>query len=219
MTTKSPGLPGLLWSQIRHAILRRVMPVIVISTCLLWMAGCATWFRPSSPVLHKPLPCDLGPVLKIQFPQRIETLVGMPRTETVFQGGTNKFGGRLPDDIKEWFYIRKGTTEYTFIVFYTEAGATKEYERYSDRNVFREATEHGLTGRVHYTEEPRTDREGGSLPMGRYISRADFRLHNLYVSVVTTAHSDRGEKPQNDKLSNAVRDLGQMLSSVFSAGH
>lgn len=217
MTTNSLGLRGLVWSQFGHAMLRRLTPVMVMSTCLLLAAGCATWFRPTSPVLHKPLPCDLGPVLKLQFPERIETLVGVPRTETIVENGINKrVGGRQPDEIMDWFYIRKNTTEYGFFVFYSEAAAIKKFGRYSDRNVFREATENGLTGRVHYTEEPRTDPEGGSVPMGYYISRADFRLRNLYISVVTKAHADEGEKPQNDKLATAVADLGQMLSGALS---
>jgi hypothetical protein len=73
--------------------------------------------------------------------------------------------------------------------------------------------ENGLTGRVHYTEEPRADPEAGSGPMGYYLSRADFRLKNLYVRVVTR---DR-DAPQNAKLSNAVKDLGQMLSGALGA--
>jgi hypothetical protein len=190
---------------------------MVVSVCLLLVSGCAALFRPTTPVIHEPSPCDLSPVLKLRFPKQIDTLAGVPRTETVFHNGTNKFGGLLPDEIKEEFYFRKGTTEYTFTVFYSEAAAIKKYGRYSDRSVFRETTENGLTGRVHYTEEPRADPEGGSVPMGYYISRADFRLHNLYIRVETKACTEEGEKPRNDKLSNAVKELGQMLRGALSA--
>jgi hypothetical protein len=97
---------------------------------------------------------------------------------------------------------------YKFILFYSEAAANKWYESETERHpVYREVTKNGLTGRVHYTEEPRADPEGGSVPMGNYVSRADFRLHNLYIRVLA---EDR-TKPQNDKLSNAVKDLAQML--------
>ena len=119
----------------------------------------------------------------------------------------------MPDDIKEEIFLKKDTTEYTFIVFYSEAAANKWYESETKRHpVYREVAENGLTGRVHYTEEPRSDPEGGSNPMGYYISRADFRLHNLYIRVTT---EDR-DTPHNDKLSNAVKDLAQMLAAAFS---
>jgi hypothetical protein len=194
--------------------MRWLTPSMVVSVCLLLVSGCAALVRPTTPVIHKPLPCDLSPVLNLRFPEQIGTLAGVPRTETIVENGINKrVGGRQPDEIKEWFDFKEGATEYTFIVFYSEAAAIKEYGRDSDRHVFREATENGLTGRVHYTEEPRADPEGGSGPMGYYLSRADFRLHNLYVRVVTKSR----DKPQNDKLSNAVKDLGQMLSKALSA--
>ena len=183
--------------------------------CLLLLAPgciCVSLFRPTTPVLHKPLPCDLEAVLTLQLPKRIDTLAGLPRTETFSQGGTNRYGGPLPDGIQEHFCLTQGATEYRFIVFKSDAAAIKVYGGDSDRNVFREAMENGLTGRVHYTEEPRADPEGGSGPMGYYISRADFRLHNLYIRVKTKAHSDQGEKPQNDKLANAVSELAKMLS-------
>ena len=211
MTTRSSVLHSLVQSPFEQAVMRWLTLTIVASACLLLVSGCVALFRSTTPVLYKPMPCDLRPVLNMPFPEHIDTLAGVPRTETVFQNGTNKFGGRLPDEIKEQFYFKKGTTEYTFIVFYSEAAAIKKYGRYSDRNVFRETTEDGLAGRVHYTEEPRADPEGGSVPMGYYISRADFRLHNLYIRVETKGRAVEGEKPQNDKLSKAVDALGQML--------
>jgi len=166
--------------------------------------------------------------LNLQLSEQIDTLAGVPKTEIVVENGINKkVGGRQPDEIKEWIYFREGTsefkfdgkvyllkdtTEYEFVVFYSEAAAIKEYGRDSNRNVFLETTKSGLIGRVHYTEEPRSDPEGGSNPMGYYISRADFRLHNLYIRVTT---EDR-DTPHNDKLSNAVKHLAQMLGAAFS---
>lgn len=185
--------------------------LVVLGCMVVLFSGCAL-FRPTSPVLYRPS-CDISPVLTLRLPEQIDTLAGVTRTETRFEGGTNTFGSRLPDDIKEEIYLKKGATEYTFIVFYSEAAAIKEYGRYSDRNVFHETTENGLTGRVHYTEEPRADPEGGSVPMGYYVSRADFRLHNLYIRVVVEDRS----KPYNDQLSNAVRELGQMLGTSLAS--
>lgn len=195
-----------------QAIARNWMPVIIVGTCLLTTCGCPGKDKSRSPVLYKPS-CDVGPVLRLSIPERIDTLAVVPRTETVFQNGTNKFGGRLPDEIKEMFYFRKGAAEYKFIVFYNEAAAIKEYGRDKERNVFREVTENGLTGRTHYTEEPRADPGGGSEPLGIYISRSDFRLHNVYIRVVTEDHA----KAQNDRLANAVKDLAQMLNEALSA--
>lgn len=203
-----------------HQAMCRPLPVIAVCVSLSLFSGCAGLFSPSTPVLHKPSTCDLDAVLKLKFPQQIETLAGVPRTETIVENGINKLvGGRQPDQIKEWFDFKQGATEFKFIIFYSETAAIKEYQRDKDRHVFRESSENGLTGRVHYTEEPRADPEGGSVPMGYYISRADFRLHNIYIRVVTKARVEEGEKPQNDKLSNAVKELGQMLSKALSSGH
>ena len=219
MTTKPFGLHGLVWSPFGPAIAGKLLLFLALSASLLLVSGCFTWFRPSGPVLYKPS-CDLGPVLRLQFPEQIGTLPGVPRTETIVENGMNKIvGGRQPDEIKEWFNFKDGATEYTFIVFYSEVAAIKEYRRDRERHVFRETTENGLIGRVHYTEQPRADPEGGLVPMGEFISRADFRLHNVYIRVVTLAHAMDHEKPQNDKLTNAVKDLAQMLGGAFSANH
>lgn len=182
-----------------------MVPIILVGACVLISCGPA---RPGSAgaVLHKPY-CDLGPILRFDISERIDTLALVPRTETVFQNGTNKCGGRLPDQIKEMFYFRKGTVEYKFIVFYSEAAARKEYEVDKERNVFREENANRLTGRLHYTEEPRADPGGGSEPLGIYISRCDFQIRNVYIRVKT----EHRQKPENDDLSNAVKDLAQML--------
>jgi hypothetical protein len=214
MATKPFGLHGLGRAPFVLARARRLTWFLVAGACLLLVSGCVTWFRATGPVLYKPS-CDLGPVLSLQVPEQIETLAGLPRTETVFENGTNRFGGRLPDEIKEKLYLKEGATEYTFIVFYGDTAAIKEYGRDRERHVFRETTENGLTGRLHYTEEPRADPEGGLVPMGEFISRADFRLHNLYIRVETTARAEKGEKPQNDKLTRAVVDLARMLSATL----
>jgi len=200
--------------------------LLLICGCLLLLVPgciCVSMFRPTTPVLHKPSPCDLGPVLTLSLPQDITTLAGVPRTESIVEGGYNKSVERQEagrrDSRRELFYFRMGgtpevgLTEYMFALFHSDAAAAEEYEwAKRDHPVFREATENGLAGRVHYTEEPRADPEGGSGPMGTYISRADFRLHNLYIRVETHAHVENHEKPQNDKLANAVRELAQMLS-------
>lgn len=228
MTTKYFGPDRLVWSSFSLAVIRGLTPTMVVSTCLLLVSGCAALFRPATPVLHKPLPCDLGPVLSLQLPQRIDTLAGVSRTETVVEGGVNKLTGatRGPYDIRDWFYVRRedvalrSSVEYEIIIFYSNRACEEWYaSAKKDHPVFREVTENGLTARVHYTEEPRADPEGGSGPMGYYISRADFRLHNLYIRVETKARSDQGEKPQNHKLSRAVKELGQMLNKALSSGH
>jgi hypothetical protein len=219
MTTEPFGLHGMVWSPFGLAIARKLTSFLAVSAGLLFVSGCVTWFRPSGPVLYKPS-CDLSPVLRLQFPEQIDTLPGVPRTETFFKNGTNRFGGRLPDEIKERFNFKEGATEYTFIVFFTTAAASRWYESETkDHPVFREISQDGLAGCVYYTEEPRADPEGGLVPLGYFISRADFRVHNLYISVETTAHVEEGEKPQNDKLTNAVKDLARMLNGAVSHNH
>jgi hypothetical protein len=48
--------------------------------------------------------------------------------------------------------------------------------------------------------------------MGYYISQASFQLHNVFIRVTS-----RDDKPESDKLTNAVRDLAQMLDGALSA--
>jgi hypothetical protein len=170
--------------------------------------------------LYKPSG-DLEPVLTLTLPEQIDTLAGIPRTETIVENGFNKLLGEQEVDRsrarRELFYLRKGgtlkegPTEYQFFLFHTDAAATNEYTwAKRGRRVFRETTENGLNGCIYYTEEPRADPEGGSAPMGYYISRADFRLRNLYIRVETQDY----EKPHNEKLTGAVVDLAQMLRAT-----
>ena len=178
-------------------------------------------FRPSSPVLYKPSG-DLEPVLTLQLPEQIGTLAGIPRTETIVENGFNKLIARQELDTsrarRELFYLRKsgsfreGSTEYQFALFHTASAATNQYS-WAKRHhrVFRETTENELNGCIYYTEEPRADPEGGSAPMGYYVSRADFRLRNLYIRVETRDN----ETPHNDKLTRAVHDLAQMLCDTL----
>ena len=80
--------------------------------------------------------------------------------------------------------------------------------------VFREDVADGRSGYICYTEQPRSDPEGGSAPMSYYNSRAFFRLHNAFIRVIV-----RDETAQSDKLTIAVKDLAQMLDGVLNAAH
>lgn len=182
---------------------------------------CVTLFRPTSPVLYKPT-FDLGPVLALRLPEHINALDGIPRTESIVEGGFNKLLGKHEGDgraaRRELFYSRKvgtwkeGFVDYQFILFHTDDAAIKHYDFMKNLyRVFRETTENGLAGRVYYTEEPRADPEAGSGPTGSYISRADFCLHNLYVRVEANGH----QKPPNDRLTEAIRELAHMLSAAL----
>jgi hypothetical protein len=214
MTRKRFGLRGLVPLPFGPTVPCKCRWFLAVSSGVLLLSGCVTLFRPTGPVLYEPS-CDLRPVLALHLPEQIDSLARLPRTETVFQGGTNRLGGRLPDEIKEKLYLRKDATEYMFILFYSEAAASREYRRDHERHVFCEVRENGLTGRVHYTEQPRADPEGGSVPLSFFVSRADFRLRNLYIKVETKARVEEGESPQNEKLSNAVKDLAEMLRRAF----
>ena len=150
----------------------------------------------------------------MHFPEHIDTLPGVPRDKTIAENGINKGeGSRSPDDIKEFFFLKRDDVEFQFEIFFSDSAAIRLYEPWKhDHPVFRETTVDGCSGCVHYTEEPRSDPEGGSSPMGYYISRASFRLHNVLIRL-----SAQDNELQSDKLTNAIRDLGQMLSGAFSA--
>jgi hypothetical protein len=202
----------LPWQAVAH----KLMTVVAISALLLMVSGCVASFRPTGPALYKPS-CDMEPVLKLHLPDPIDTLTGVSKSETIVENGINILTGATHRsyDIRDWFYLRSEAIEYQVIIFYGSAGCMKWYDTEKKRHrVFREVTESGLTGCIHYTEQPRADPEGGLAPMGYYISRAEFRLHNLYIRVVTKARADKGEKAQNDKLTNAVNDLAQMLTKA-----
>lgn len=199
--------------------------LLLICGLLLLVSGCGLFFRPTWPLLYKPS-CDLSPVLAIQFPEHMDTLAGCPRDETVVENGINKnVGGRQPDDIKEFFYFRKGKSEfdfdiqYEFVLFYSDSAAANRYKsdtrgRWESKHypIFKETIVDGCSACVHYTEQERADPEGGSAPMGIYHSRASFRLHNVFIHVTT-----QDSKPQNDKLTTAVKDLAQMLSVALAS--
>lgn len=209
---------------IESAPTRANLKLLALCACLLVTAPgciCVALFRPTTPVLHKPT-CDLGPVLALRLPEQINNLTGIPRTESIVHDGFNKLLGQQEagrqDDRRELFYLRKGESwkegaiEYTFELFHTDDAATQHYQwEKTNHRVFREATENGLNGCVYYTEQPRADPEGGSGPMSYYISRADFRLRSLYVRVQTQGN----QKPPNDRLADAVRELADLLNATL----
>lgn len=191
---------------------------VMIVICLLLVSGCV-YFRPRSPIKYKPN-YDISPIMALKFPERIDTLPGFPKTKIIVENGINKGTGTKYKDIKEWFNLRIDQTnyewvewsEYMIIVCYSEEDAKKEYECWKQFvPVFREITENGITACIHYTKQPRADPEGGSGPMGYYISQADFLIHNLYIRVQT-----RNCSPKRDKLSDAIKELARMLSESLN---
>jgi len=159
--------------------------------------------------------------MALKFPERIDTLPGFPKTEIIVENGISPSTGDKHKDIKEWFNLRLDQTkyeylvewsEYMIIICYNEEKAKKEYECWKQFvPVFREITENGITTCIHYTKQPRADPEGGSVPMGYYISQADFLIHNLYIRVKT-----RDNSPKSDKLSDAIKELARMLSESLN---
>ena len=114
--------------------------------------------------------------------------------------------------MKEFFYLKKGDVEYAFELCFSDTAAIELYEDEKHSHpVLRETTVDARSACLHYTEQPRSDPEGGSSPMNHYISRASFRLHNAFIRVTT-----QDDKPQSKKLTIAVKDLAQMLTGAFT---
>ena len=207
------------FSFIRWVMTNKLVSIMIIVTCLLLVSGCV-YFRPRSPIKYKPN-YDISPIMALKFPERIDTLPGFPKTEIIVENGISPSTGDKHKDIKEWFNLRLDQTkyeylvewsEYMIIICYNEEKAKKEYECWKQFvPVFREITENGITTCIHYTKQPRADPEGGSVPMGYYISQADFLIHNLYIRVKT-----RDNSPKSDKLSDAIKELARMLSESLN---
>jgi hypothetical protein len=190
---------------------KRVLAVIA----WVWLLSGCSLLRPTSPVLHK-TNCDLNPVLAVRLPEHVGTLASIPRSKVIAENGINKnTGDPQPDGIKELFYLNKGDVEYEFDLCFSDTAARQLYESARDRHpVLHETGADGRNACLHYTEQPRSDPEGGSSPMNDYISRASFRLHNAFIRV--TAQDD---KAQSEKLTNAVKDLAQMLDGALNSTH
>ena len=187
----------------------------IITCSILFLSGCTI------PLLYPPS-WDPNPVLMLTVPEHIKTLAACPRDETHVVNGINLHGGgHQSDNIKEMFDLRRGNTEYRFLLYFDEASASQSYLRNKPTGeegghapVFKEQTTNGITGRVRYIEQPRACPAGGYGPMGRYDSRASFLLHNVYIRITT---SDR--TPQSEKLNMAIRDLGHMLNRALTSMH
>lgn len=156
------------------------------------------------------------------MPDPIKTLAPVPRDKTMVENGINVGeGSRNGEGLKESFDLKRGTVEYRFELYFKADAAVhlyqdEKHDRFAEKNypVFREDVADGRSGFVCYTEQPRSDPEGGSVPMGYYISRAYFRLHNAFIRVTV-----QDDKAQSDKLTNAVKDLAQMLDGALNAAH
>jgi hypothetical protein len=157
------------------------------------------------------------------MPNCIETLAACPRDKTLTLDGRRDDGGKWPDDIKQFFYYRNGKGEYgwdvqyEFRVFFSEASAIKSYEsekRYSSKHVpiYQEISGDSGIACIFYTDQERADPEGGSAPTGIYHARVLFRLRNTEIYITT-----REGTSKSDKLSLAVRDLAQMLTSALTS--
>lgn len=197
---------GLVLSNGRRAL------AVVGGACLL--SGCVL-LRPTSPVLHT-TDCDLNPVLAVPLPEHVDTLARVPRSKVIAENGINKnTGDPQVDGIKEFFYLKKGEVEYEFNLCFSDTAAIQLYESEKHRHpVLRETGADARNACLHYTEQPRSDPEGGSSPMNDFISRASFRLHNAFVLVTV-----QDDKAQSDKLTNAVKELAQMLDGALNAAH
>jgi hypothetical protein len=178
------------------------------------MSGCVL-LRPTSPVLHRPT-CDLNPVVAMHLPERIDSLAAVPRDKTLVENGIHLGQNRRSGEgLKEFFTLKRGDVEYEFDLFFGDQAAIRSYEFWKGiYPVFRESTVDGCSGCVHYTQQPRSDPEGGSSPMNYFLQRASFRLHNLVVCVTI-----RDNKPQSERLTNAVEELAQMLDRALNVAH
>ena len=156
------------------------------------------------------------------MPEPINTLAAVPRDKTIVENGINVGeGSRNVEGLKEFFDLKRGDVEYRFELYFSAGAAVHLYEvekhrPFAEKNypVFREDVADGRSGYVCYTEQPRSDPEGGSAPMNYYTSRAYFRLHNAFIRVTV-----QDDKAQSDKLTNAVKDLAQMLDGALNASH
>jgi len=170
--------------------------IFLIVTACIFASGC------SKPLLYIPS-CDLNPVLTLTIPDPIKTLVGCPRDNSYVVDGINtQFGTPQPDNIKEMFDLRSGDTNFRFLLFFDDGSAISWYaseKRVRDAPIYKETSRNGLTGCLRYTEQPRSDPEGGSRPMGYYVSEVSFRLHNAYICVST-----RHKIPESNSLTVAV---------------
>jgi hypothetical protein len=169
------------------------------------------------PLMYTPS-WDPSPVLTLPVPDHIKTLAGCPRDKTVVVNGINlALRERDYENCKETFYLTRGDTEYSFKLFYDDAAAARLYSREKQGldeeapPVFKEVTKNGLTAGVRYTEQPRECPSGLYRPMGYYVSRSTFILHNAHIRIKT-----RDSTPKSDNLNAAIRDLARMLSKALN---
>ena len=184
---------------------------LLLCSCLLaFTCGCST------PLVYKPS-YDLGAVYRMELPNHIETLERFPRSAAHAVNGINlHVNERQNGNIKEMFDLKKGAVEYGVFLFYTDAAAKHWYEgqkafQSNDIPIFNETSTNEMNTCVFYVEQPRADPEGGSVPMGFYISRALLRFKNIFVRVWI-----RQDKPQTDTLTPALKDMARMLNAAIA---
>jgi hypothetical protein len=94
-------------------------------------------------------------------------LASVPRSKVIAENGINKnTGDPQVDGIKEFFYLKKGEVEYEFNLCFSDTAAIQLYESEKhDHTVLRETGVDARCARLYYTEQPRSDPEGGSSPI------------------------------------------------------
>jgi hypothetical protein len=178
-----------------------------LALSILFASGCC------HPLLYKPT-CDPTPILSLNLPDRIDTLVHCPRNETHVENGINKHSGYpQPDQIKEMFNLDNEFGAYRFTLFFNEPAA-KDYYEFMKKSgripVFSQVETNGVAFSLSYVEQPRSDPEGFCAPMRYYVSSGHVRLRNLVVGIGV-----RQDNPHSDSLTKAVRYLSDILSDAI----
>jgi hypothetical protein len=182
--------------------------------CVL-LTGCC------SPILYRPSVDPSPALLRVAFPENIETLLDFSADKSKVLRSADSY--TKSPDLKEVIEIFEGEpgssyfgSKYRFELFYTEEKAEKSFlthrsfAKYKDRDLFIDSSSISASHFISYIERPRSDPEGLCMPMNYYIQSAKFRISNLVLVIEI-----RSREFNRDMLTKPIENISQLLDEYF----
>jgi hypothetical protein len=182
--------------------------------CVL-LTGCC------SPILYKPSVDPSPALLRVVFPENIETLLDFSADKSKVLLSADSYT-KSPDlkEIIEIFEDEPGSSysrsKYRFELYYTEEKAEKSFlihksfAKHKDRDLFIDRNAISASYFISFIERPRSDPEGLCMPMNYYVQSANFRISNLVLIIET-----RSREFNRDMLTKPIEYISQSLDEYF----
>jgi hypothetical protein len=195
--------------------MRRVSLFGGLVLCML-LTGCC------NPILYKPS-ADPSPILlRVTFPENIETLLDFSADKSKVLRSADSYNKSR--DLKEIIEIFEGEprssylgSAFLFELYYSGEKAKssflnrRSFAMYRGRDLFVDSSSEKVSHFISYIERPRSDPEGLCAPMDYYFQSGTFRISNLILRIEV-----RSREFNRDMLTKPIEYISRLLDEYFT---